>query len=93
MSKLERTELINFIANNPKAGDVITGTGGVRKVRFAKEGKGKSGSFRVVYYFYNTDNPIILFTVFGKGEKSNINNEDKNELRKVVTLIKKEMKS
>ncbi|MBV8165173.1 MAG: addiction module toxin RelE, partial [Alphaproteobacteria bacterium] len=52
LSVEERAQLIDFLANNPLAGDVIEGTGGVRKVRFAAKGRGKSGGVRVIYYFY-----------------------------------------
>ncbi len=92
MSQSERTELINYIAANPKAGDVIAKTGGVRKLRFAREGQGKSGSFRIIYYYYDLQNPVYLFTVFGKNEKSNLSNTEKNALYKIVQAIKKELK-
>ncbi len=65
MSAGEKEELVNFVAANPKAGDLIPKTGGVRKLRFARQGQGKSGSFRIIYY-YDSMNPVFLFTVFGK---------------------------
>ena len=77
MSVAEKDELFDFIARNPKAGDVITGTGGVRKLRFAIEGKGKRGGVRVIYYYYYERNPVLLFTVFGKGEKSDLTQKEK----------------
>jgi len=93
MSADERTELINFIASNPERGDVISKTGGVRKIRFAREGQGKSGSYRVIYYFYDDQNPVVLFTVFGKNERSNISDAEKNALYQIIQEIKKEFKS
>lgn len=54
----EHEELIFQLAMNPKAGDEIPGTGGVRKLRFAAHGKGKSGGVRVIYYFYDEENPL-----------------------------------
>ena len=93
MSDDERTELINVIAQDPKKGDIIPKTGGVRKIRIAQEGKGKSGSFRVIYYYYNEKNPVLLFTVFGKNQKSNITDQEKKDLYKIVQDIKKVMKS
>lgn len=93
MSIKERMELINEIAINPEGGDIIPQTGGVRKMRVAREGQGKSGSFRVIYYYYTENNPVLLFTVFGKNERANISDAEKNALYKVIRTIKKEMKS
>lgn len=92
MSEAEKDELIDFIARHPKEGDLISGTGGVRKLRFAVEGKGKRGGVRVIYYYYNKKNPVLLFTVFGKNEKSDLTKKEKNTLYKIVQEIKKEMK-
>lgn len=52
LSPEERQDLVTFLANAPETGDEIPGTGGVRKVRFAAQGKGKSGGVRVIYYFF-----------------------------------------
>ncbi|MCF6283616.1 MAG: type II toxin-antitoxin system RelE/ParE family toxin [Candidatus Hydrogenedentes bacterium] len=92
MSLKEKADLINHVALAPERGVLITGTGGVRKLRIAREGQGKSGSFRVVYYYYNPNNPVLLFTVFGKNEKANISAAEKSTLYKLVQAIKKEMK-
>ena len=54
----ERRELIDFLAENPLAGDRIPGTGGVRKLRFAAAGRGKRGGARVIYYFLDNTVPI-----------------------------------
>lgn len=89
----ERKDLVDYIAVNPKVGDVIAKTGGVRKVRYAREGQGKSGSFRVIYYYYSENNPVYLFTVFGKNEKSNLSDAEKNVLYKIVQDLKKEFKT
>jgi mRNA-degrading endonuclease RelE of RelBE toxin-antitoxin system len=56
----ERDELIEFLAKKPDAGEEITGTGGVRKLRWAGMGKGKRGGLRVIYYFYNETAPVFL---------------------------------
>ena len=93
MSAEEKAELIDFIALDPEAGDIISKTGGIRKIRFAREGQGKSGSYRVVYYFYNKNNPVFLFDVFGKNEKVNISDAEKNAFYKGIQILKKEMKS
>ena len=54
----EKRKLIDFLAANPLAGDVIPGTGGVRKLRFGSAGSGKRGGARVVYYYLGEDSPL-----------------------------------
>ena len=72
LSAEERDELILYLAANPEAGDEIPGTGGVRKVRFAAKGKGKSGGARVIYYYFDQDNPLYAIFIYGKGEQANL---------------------
>ena len=50
MDAEERQEIVAFLAHNPNAGDILQGTGGIRKLRFARKGSGKSGGYRVVYF-------------------------------------------
>ena len=88
-----KDELFDLIARNPKEGDVISGTGGVRKLRFAIQGKGKRGGGRVIYYYYNDRNPVLLFTTFGKNEKSDLTKKERNILYGIIQGIKKEMKA
>ena len=59
-SAVEKEALIDFLAANPFAGDEIRGSGGVRKVRFATGGKGKSGGDSVIYFIYDLEHPLIL---------------------------------
>jgi len=92
ISAVEKDALFDLIARNPKKGDVISGTGGVRKLRFAIKRKGKRGGGRVVYYYYNDRNPVLLFTLFGKNEKSNLTKKEKDILYGIIQEIKKEMK-
>ena len=68
---------------------VIKGTGGVRKVRVALEGRGKSGGARVVYYFHSEAIPLYLLTVFAKNEKANISKAERNALARLVELLKR----
>jgi hypothetical protein len=70
MTEEERMGLVNFIAANPEAG--LSLGRGLRKVRIAREGGGKSGGFRTIYVFGGTHMPIFLLTVFAKNEKSNL---------------------
>ncbi len=87
LSEKERSELISYLAAHPKAGDVIEGTGGIRKVRWAREGKGKSGGARVIYFYYNEGMPIYLLTLYGKSEKDNLTAAERNDLAKLVDLL------
>ena len=76
----ERQDIINYLALHPESGDILQGTGGIRKFRWSAQGKGKSGGVRVIYYRHNETMPLFLLTVFGKGEKANISKGERNEL-------------
>ena len=88
LSESERNDVIDHVAANPKAGDLIQGTGGVRKLRWARSGRGKSGGVRVIYYFHSDVLPLYLLTVFGKGEKADLSQAERNELAKLVQVLK-----
>ncbi|MFD1510636.1 type II toxin-antitoxin system RelE/ParE family toxin [Lacimonas salitolerans] len=71
MSEDERLALVDYVARNPMAGVSIGG--GVRKFRFARDGGGKSGGYRVIHFFSaEADMLIFLITVFAKNEKANL---------------------
>ena len=91
LSESERDALIDFVAFAPLRGDVLVGTGGIRKVRFARGGRGKSGGVRVIYYLYTTEKPIYLLEIFGKNEKANLSAAQRNALAKVVAEIKQQL--
>ena len=76
----EKENLISYLSEHPKAGDLIQGAGGIRKLRWAKGAKGKSGGVRVIYFFHSEIMPLYLLAVFGKNEKANITAEEKNHL-------------
>ncbi len=67
MSEDQHDRIVRWVAENPMRGDVITDTGGARKVRFAGRGKGKSGGYRVVTYFAADDVPVLLLALINKG--------------------------
>jgi hypothetical protein len=85
----ERRSLINYLATHPQAGDLIQGTGGIRKLRWAIQGRGKSGGARVIYYFHNESIPLFLLTALGKNEKANISPAERNDLAKLTNLLRK----
>ena len=76
------------MATHAKTGDLMTGTGGIRKIRWSAQGKGKSGGVRVIYYYYNKSIPLFLLTAFGKGEKANLSKAERNELAKLTKLMR-----
>ena len=84
LSEEERDDLVSYLAEHPNAGVLIQGANGIRKLRWARSGGGKSGGFRVIYYFHSEFMPVYLLTLFGKNEKANISDEEKQVLARVV---------
>lgn len=81
MTDAERKLVVDTLAQNPQAGDMIVGTGGARKVRFGRHGRGKSGGYRVVFYFGGDDVPVFLLAVFTKGDRVDLSQAERNALR------------
>jgi mRNA-degrading endonuclease RelE of RelBE toxin-antitoxin system len=72
------------LVENPAMGALIRGSGGVRKVRWAAGGKGKSGGVRVIYYWVGAKDHIHLLVIYGKGEKDNLTPAD---LKRIKVLL------
>ena len=72
---------------NPKLGAVMQRTGGVRKMRFAYENRGKSGSVRVIYVDFEVYEKIYFVDVYQKSEKDNLTEGERKEIKGVVELI------
>jgi hypothetical protein len=91
LSEEELRDVECAIAADPEFGDVMEGTGGCRKARFRKKGKGKStgncGGYRVITWFGGKDIPVFLFDVFTKGDKVNLTKAERNNLRKITENI------
>ena len=87
LSNIEKESLIIHLAANPKAGVLIEGTGGIRKLRWGRADKGKSGGVRVIYYYHSEIMPLYLLTVFGKNERANISQREKQMLAKMVDQL------
>src|ERR1700689_5080790 len=75
----EQDAVIDLIAYEPTCGDLIPGTGGLRKVRVGRGGSGKRGGARVIYYFYNADFPLVLMALYVKNEKVDLTGREKKE--------------
>jgi hypothetical protein len=87
LSSEEVNALQVHVGTHPESGDLMPDTGGIRKLRWALEGRGKRGVARVVYYFHSGAMPIFLLTVFAKNEKADLSKAEKNELRKLIPLL------
>lgn len=87
LSHSERVSIVNYLAAHPAAGDIMQGTGGIRKLRWSAQGKGKSGGVRVIYYYHNKSIPLFLLTVFSKGEKANLSKSERNDLASMNSLL------
>lgn len=88
MSDDERAAVVDHLAANPEAGDVMQGCGGARKVRVAKPGRGKSGGYRVITFFGGGEIPVFLLTVFAKNEKVSLNMKERNGLAELCKVLK-----
>ena len=82
---LRRLEL--DIMSDPSKYPVMQGTGGLRKARFAFENQGKSGGVRVCYVDFVIKETIYLITVYPKNEKDNLSKDERNEIKKMITLL------
>jgi len=76
------------IAADPERHPVIPGTGGVRKARWGRAGRGKSGGVRVIYYFAPVPDAVYFLAIYAKNEQENLTDADKKVIRKIVEAIK-----
>jgi hypothetical protein len=88
MDEEEREALVTTIANNPRIGDVMHGTGGCRKLRYRKRGTGKSGGYRIISWFGGDDIPVVLLSVFGKNERANLSKAERNDVAKLTGQLR-----
>lgn len=93
MTEDEVMRLKNLLADNPSAGDLIVGTGGARKYRFAKPGGGKSGGYRVITFYTADDIPVFLMDVYAKGEKVNLTAGERAGLKKELEAFADEYRA
>lgn len=87
LSESERKSVIDYLAEYPKAGDLMEGTGGIRKLRWGRGSRGKSGGVRVIYYYHDERIPLYLLTLFGKNEQANLSKADRNFLAQLVDVL------
>jgi hypothetical protein len=87
LTEVEQDAVVDLIAFEPTCGDLIQGTGGLRKVRVGRSGSGKRSGARVIYYFHNTDHPVLLVALYAKNEKADLSAQDKRRFTALVTEI------
>ena len=87
MTEEQRTVLVDYLAYNPTAGDLIQGTGGVRKLRWGLEERGKRGGARVIYFFHSADTPLFVLTAYAKNEQADLSQKDRNDFRQLTKLL------
>lgn len=85
----ELDELKHYLMLHPDKGDVIPGTGGIRKMRWAAGNKGKRGGARVIYFYHVVGTTIYLMTCYTKNEQTDLPSALKKQLKAMVELIKK----
>lgn len=87
MTSADVDALVEYVAANPGAGELIQGAGGTRKLRWRKQGTGKSGGVRAITFFGGRDIPVFLLTVYGKGQKASLTVGEKNIMRAALLAL------
>jgi len=87
LSAEERRNVVDYLAAHPRAGDLMQGTGGVRKLRWGRGGQGRSGGVRIIYYFHNEAMPVYLLTLFATNDRANLTKAERNDLAGLVEIL------
>jgi hypothetical protein len=87
LNEEERIVLVDYLAHNPTAGELIPTTGGVRKLRWALPGRGKRGGARVIYFYHNANLPLFLLTAFAKNVQEDITQTARNDFRRLTRIL------
>src|SRR6266568_4083397 len=87
MTDDERALLVDYLAYKPTSGDLIPGTGGVRKLRWGSEGRGKRGGARVIYFHHDAGMPLFALTAYAKNERADLSQQDRNDFRQLTALL------
>jgi hypothetical protein len=87
MSEAERKGVVDLVAASPRQGVEIQGAGGVRKIRVAGRGKGKSGGYRVIAAYFGTGVPVYLLALLSKGDRANFSDAEIAGFKALTTHI------
>lgn len=93
LSDEDLRRLENLILQNPEAGALMQGTGGLRKLRFALDNRGKSGSARVCYVDFIIQETVFLITAYPKNEKENLSKAERNTIHKLIEALAHTLRS
>ena len=86
-NECEYEDLISHLATYPEAGVIIPATGGIRKMRWRARSQGKRSGARVIYYFRDLNMPVYLLAVYTKGERMDITEAEKSDMRYLVDAL------
>ena len=89
----EHNDLLIYLSLYYAVGDEIPGTGGVRKLRYAVQGRGKSGGVRVIYYYFDEQNPLYAMLLYGKNEQGNLSPDQMKYVTEMAAGVKAEAKA
>ena len=84
----ERFEFVDFIARNPEAGDLIPASGGVRKVRWGRQGSGKRGGVRIIYFYHDPAMPLYLLMIYAKARRDDLSPDARRTVQALVARLK-----
>jgi hypothetical protein len=84
----ERAELVDYIARNPESGVVVPETGGVRKLRWGRQGSGKRGGARVIYFYHHEDAPLYLLLAYAKAQREDMTPKEKQAAVALAAALK-----
>ena len=84
----ERNAMELHVAHNPGIHPVVSGTGGVRKARWGRQGKGKRGGVRVIYFYRSAADVVYFLDIYAKAAKEDLTPADKQQLKELVNRLK-----
>ena len=87
MDEEERSLLVDYLAHNPAEGDLIPGAGGVRKLRWGLEGRGKRGGARVIYFYHSSNLPLFALTAYAKNQRDDLTQDQRDGFRQLAKSI------
>ena len=84
----ERAAMELHVADNPEIHPIVAGTGGVRKARWGRRGKGKRGGVRVIYFYRSASDVVYFLDIYAKNEKEDLTSADKQQLKELVNRLR-----
>jgi hypothetical protein len=84
----ERFEFVDFMARNPEAGDLIPASGGIRKVRWGRQGSGKRGGVRIIYFYRDPAMPLYRLMIYAKARRDDLSPEARRTVQALVAQLK-----